>query len=1065
MIVVRIPQEIRKYKEAVLLGMNARQLVAVVLTLGVCVPLFFFARAYIPDDVLSWIIIVIALPLLSIGFLRPNGMPAEKFFLTVLRSGFLYPARRTFKSVVAFREWQNEADRLEAPKTIREKAANKKFRHQASLERAVLMAEAQERGEVVDIKDSDLLTVRTPGGGGKKPKGDKSKKSKDKEGKTKSSLQKKVELIEQKQAEQADYIPTAREMKILATWNAKQLALAKKEIEEKTKDMSTKSRTMEKRREARSAIPRSTQQSIPYIADYIEGMFEVSPNKYSKMFKLQDVNYSIAAESDQVEIFCKLGEFYNYFSEDAVVQLVVDNRYISLEEQERRILYPMVGDAYDRHREEYNNILRRQIAAGNNDMQVEKFLLVTIDADTPIEALLRFHKVEAEVISGVQKIGADAKLLTSTERLAYYHDKFRHGREGDFQIDFDTIKAAGISSKDYIAPTLFLFRGNHFRIEDDFYRVLFLNNLPSSLPDTFLQDLYKHDFSVTVSLSIQPVAQDNGLKVVRKQRAGIGTNKIDAEKRAVKSGYSPESIQPSIKEAYAQAETLYEDMTKNNQRMFFVTITCMVHGSSLDELNENCKMVEGAARRSTAQLQTLTSQQEEGMKITLPFGYPPLDTYVDRMLTTESLSIFMPFSNQELFQPGGFYYGMNPISQSLIFLDRTKMDYGSGFVLGKPGAGKSFATKRELLNVLLTSQDTTVIIIDPENEYGDFARAFGGEVLKISADSNVRINPMDMSPDYGLDEDDGEDTPLSTKKYKALKKKAGYIMAVVERMLTPGDRNVSSLTPQQRSLVDRCVERCYKNYLDHDFDLNHLPTLLDLQKEFEKEKADSGTEDARLVAEGVEYYTRGSMDLFAYKTNSDINNRLVVFNIRDLGGELKEIAMTIIFDFIWNKMVENKNKGVRTYCYADEIHVMFYSWYSAYFLKQLYKRGRKYGLNITGITQNIEELLRSEQARSMVNVSDFVMMLNQSSEDLAILASILPISTAQMKYVSGVEAGSGLIFAENVIVPFVDRFPDDSYLYTLMSTKFGEDLSQAEVKRRIDSIMGRPSGAAQVSSP
>ena len=844
-----------------------------------------------------------------------------------------------------------------------------------------------------------------------------------------------------------------------------QLKIKKKAVIEKTKNVARKSNDMKKRRKVKSVIPRSTQQTIPYVADYEEGLFEVTPNKYSKMYRIKDINYRTAKEEDQVNIFCKLGEFLNYFSEEMRFAFVIDNRVISTEEQERKVFYQMTGDDYDRHRKEYNNIIKRQIIAGNNDIQVQKFLTVTIDCNTPIEALLKFHKIDAEVITNFKKIGSDATVLTTDERLEYYHDKFRKGREGEFHIDYDFIKTQGISSKDYIAPSFIHFDRKHFQIEDEYYRCLFLNNLPASLQDEFLSEICDNDFPVTTSLSIQPVAQDKGLKIVKKQLTGIEKDKIEAEKRAIRAGYSPETIQHSIKDALAGAEALYDDMMNKNQKMFFVTITMMVHGSSLEELEENCNIVMSKARKYTSQLQVLSSQQEEAFKVTLPFGYIPKDLCVERTLTTESTSIFMPFSNQELFQPGGFYYGLNQISHNLVVVNRTQMKTPSGFVLGSSGSGKSFATKREILNVLLNDNRTGILIIDPENEYGDFCRAFGGVVLKISADSDNHINPMDMPAEYGLDEDDDvKTTPLSVMKDKALKKKSDYIMSIVERMISVGSSgDNTSITPQQRTIVDRCVVRTYKEYLEHDFDPQYLPTLLDLQRELDKEKS---SEEGRQVAEGIEYYTKGSMDIFAHHTNVAVVNRLVVFNVRDLGEQLKQIALIIVFDFIWNRMIENKNKGIRTYCYCDEIHVMFQSYYAANFLKQLYKRGRKYGLVITGITQNVEELLRSEQARGMIANSDFIMMLNQSSEDLKILAGMLNISETQMGFVTGADAGSGLLFAENVIVPFIDRFPEESYLYKLMSTKFGEDMSKDEINKIIKSIItGNKTDTLSVNNP
>lgn len=1054
MIAVRVPEEIKKYKEKIMFGLNARQLIATLLALFVCVPLYYYGKKYITDDILSWLIILIAVPLVAIGFFRFNGMPMEKFVVALLKYELFFPTKRKYKVENAFRDWQNEAIKEDSPKTRKERRKAAKMKLHGSLERAVLIEEAEERGENnFDADNADLITVST-GGNDNKNKNNKNKKKDTKKVNHKkvSKLQLQAEEIEAKIQADARYLPTKKETKIRIKWNKQKEINRKKEIQRKKKVVSKKNSMMKKRRNVQTTIPRTTQKTIPYVADYEEGLFEVTPNKYSKVYRMQDINYRTGKEDEQVTIFCKLGEFINYFSEDMNFSFCIDNRIVSIHEQEKQIFYPMAGDNHDRHRKEYNNILRRQIMAGRNDIQVEKFVTVTIDASTPIEALLRFHKIDAEVIDNLRKIGSDAKVLSTEDRLSYYHDKFRRGREGELNIDFDFIKAQGISSKDYIAPTTIEFSKKHLQIEDTYFRVMHLTNLPASLSDEFMFEITDNDFPVTTTMNIQPVAQDKGLRIVKKQLTGIEKDKIEAEKRAIKAGYSPETIQHSIKDAHAQAESLYDDMLNKNQKMFFVTFTCMVSADSLDELEENCRILEGKARKYTSQMMTLTYQQEEGYKITLPFGCIPQDICVERTLTTESTSIFMPFSNQELFQRGGYYYGLNQISHNLVIVNRLNMKTPSGFVLGTSGSGKSFATKREILNVLLHDNKTGILIIDPENEYGDFCRAFDGTVLKISADSNYHINPMDMTEDYGLDEDDGADTPLSVKKDKAMKKKSDYIMSIVERMISVGNSgDTTSITPVQKTIVDRCVYRCYKEYLDHDFDPDYIPTMIDLQNELDKEK--EGSVEGKAVAEGVEYYTRGSMDVFAHKTNVNVDNRLVVFNVRDLGDQLRQIALIIVFDFIWNRMIENKNKGVRTYCYCDEIHVMFQSYYSANFLKQLYKRGRKYGLCITGLTQNVEDLLKSEQARGMIGNSDFIMMLNQNSEDLRLLAGMLNISETQMGFVTGADAGSGLLFAEKVVVPFIDRFPSDSYLYKLMSTKFGEEMSEAEIQKQIKSMM------------
>lgn len=1047
MIAVRIPEEIRKYKEKILFGLTARQLITTIIAFAICVPLYWYGKKYISESILSWVIILIGAGCWSIGYLKINGMPMEKFVFVFIKTEILYPKKRKYLSDNAFRDWQEQAIREEMPRTWNEKRKWKKIRRAVSLERAYLMEEAEKEGKIVR-DDEELITVNE--NGWKKKKKEKKRKEDKEQKEEKPNLQKLAEEIEEKQKKDPNYICTSKEGKILKKWKGKQVKDRKKEIEAGKKKIQKQSAQMEKRRKVKMTIPKSTQDSIPYIADYEEGMIESTPNKFSKMYQIKDINYKTGKEDEQVMIFCKLGEFLNYFSEDMRFSFCIDNRVISKEEQERKVFVQMEGDSYDRHRKEYNKVLRAQMVAGQNDVQVQKYVTVTIDADTPIEALLKFHKIDAEIITNLRRIGSDGKVLTTTERLEYYHDKYRKGHEGEFQIDYDFLKKQGISSKDYIAPSFINFQSKYIQIDDDYYSCLYLNNLPASLQDEFLVELCDNDFPVTTTMYIEPVAQDKGLKIVRRQLTGIEANKIDAEKRAIRSGYSPETIQHSIKDAHRQAETLYDDMMNKNQKMFFVTITLMVHGSTLDELQENCNILMNKARKYTCQLQTLRMQQEEGYKITWPFGYISSEVRVDRALTTESTSIFMPFCNQEIFQPGGYFYGLNQISHNMIIINRKKMKTPSGFILGSSGSGKSFATKQEILNILLNDNESTVLVIDPENEYGDFCRAFGGSVLKISADSDVYINPMDMDLDYGLDEDDDENLPIKIKKEKAIKKKSDYIMSIVERMISVGGNgDRSTITPQQKTLVDRCVRKTYREYLEHDFDKKYLPTLINLQDELNKETG----EDGKKVAEAVAYYTYGSMNIFAHHTNVVLDNRLIVFNVRDLGTQLRQIALIIVFDFIWNRMVTNKNKNVRTNAYCDEIHVMFDSYYAAENLKQLYKRGRKYGLCITGITQNVEDMLNSQQARGMISNSDFIMMLNQYSDDLKILAKRLNISETQMGFVTGADEGSGLIFAENVIVPFVNRFPRDSYLYKLMSTKFGEEMTRVEIDKIIDEIM------------
>lgn len=1069
---VRVPDEVRTYKEKIMFGLTARQLICAVLALGICFPLYYFGRGYISEDALSWVIILIALPLLAVGFLKFHGLPMEKFIVAWFKFEWLYPRKRIYKIENVYRDLQNRAIKEELPKSGRERRQRQRDRAMEHAERAFLISEAEENGSLVYSYDpenrqtgdydpyaEELLTVRkkksnVSGNGGKNNRDDKEQEEQKKKV-TKSKIQQRAEAVEEKIRENPEYIPTASDQKALKAWRELQVSNRRKQIKKGEARNKKRSSKMEKRRTARITIPKSVQKSIPIIADYEEGIFEVQPNKYSKAYRVKDINYQIQQYEEGINAFIRLAEFHNAFSEDERYQVVIDKRVVSKAEQERKIFYRMSGDNYDRHRKEFNNkVLRRAIVRGRNDMQKEIYVVVTIDADNPYDALLNFHKIDADVITNIRKIGSDAEPLNTEQRLEYFHDKFRRGREGELHIDYDWLKQNGISSLDEIAPSFIMFDRKELQIEDYYYRVLYLTNLPAGLSDEILCDLGDNDFPTTISLSVEPTAQDKALRLVRKQMTGIETNKIDAEKRAIKAGYNPETIQHSIKDAYAHIQETYDDMLNKNQRLFFVNITVCVGGETLEELNENCKVVMRKARKYTCQLETFTIQQEEAWKMTLPFGYVPKETKVDRSLTTEALAIFMPFANQELFQSGGFYYGLNQISNNLVIVNRTKMKTPSGFVLGSSGSGKSFATKRELINVLLVDDTNVCIVIDPENEYGDFARAFGGVVVKISPTSDNYINPMDMPVEYGLEDDETlENTSLESAKDKALKKKSDYIVSIIEAMISKsrGVSNESEITAVQRSIIDKCMLRTYHDYMESDCDPKLIPTLQNLQEELDREKSTSP--EARQIAEGVEYYSRGSMDMFAHKTNVELNNRFVVFNIRDLGGQLRQIGLTILFDYIWNLMIANKNRGARTYVYCDEIHVMFKNYTSADYLQQLYKRGRKYGLVITGITQSVTDLLRSEQAKAMVANSDFIMMLNQAAGDLEELTRLLNISENQKPYVTGAEAGAGLLFAEKVIVPFIDQFPTDSYLYQLMSTKFGEDMTREEIDRIINEIV------------
>lgn len=1033
MINVRVPKDIRKFKGR-FYGFTVREIVCIVLAIAICVPTYIFGRNYVKEDELEWAILFIAAPFAFIGFYSKNGLPFEKYIIAILKHQLIFPQRTLYKTKNFFHEMQKEEE-YEEMKGI-DKKKMKKYREKATLERAYLMELSEKNGRDIEFEQlEELLTVKKPTSNNNKNKKNDEKKEKQKK---KSKAQLVYEEVEEKKRLTPNYVPTKKEGKMIALYMKEREKNYNTEMRKARKKVSSKNKMMGKRKVAKTYIPKSTQDDLPYIADYEEGLFEVGENQYSKCYELMDINYANADDDKAIAIFCKYAEFLSYFSEDMLVGITVDNSTISLSEQEEKICYPLTGDNYDMHREEYNKILKKQLSQSNKNVDKKKYVTVTIESDSPYEALLKFHKIDSNVKDNIKKIGSRVKVLSTDERLAMLHDKMRKGKEGQFNVNYNFLKEQGLSSKDYVAPSSFWFKNkNYFMIEDTYYRSMYINNLPAKLGDELVKDLTDHDFPVTVTLQIKPANQGKALNMIKKKLATIDMNIMEAQKKAVKNGYSPNIVNHDLLHNKKEGEKLLSDMMDKDQKMFYVSILVLVGGETLEELNSNVKAVYGDANKYTCQLQTLDYQQREGFQCTLPMGVPANNKiYVERALTTESTAVFMPFTTQELFDTNGHYIGINAVSRKLIMCDRTKMKTPSGFVLGSAGSGKSFACKRTMLNVILADDKTELLVIDPENEYSDFIRVFGGTVIKFSTNSNCHINPMDMDENYGLeDEDDPLTIPMEVKKDKALRKKTEYIMSIVQCMMKD-DNGMILIKPQQKSIIDRCVKRTYEEYLAHNFDENYVPTLLNFQDELDKEKE---TEDGREIAEAIEYYTRGSMNLFSHKTNVNINNRIVSFNIRDLGKELKELSLLFVMDFIWNRMIANFQLKLRTYCFVDEIHVLFKNNYSEDYIQQLYKRGRKYGLVITGITQDISDLLKSDKAKTMLTNSDFVLMLNQKGENLESLSDMFKISPREQEYISNANEGCGLLYAEKVIIPFEDKFPNDSYLYTLMSTKFGED--------------------------
>lgn len=810
--------------------------------------------------------------------------------------------------------------------------------------------------------------------------------------------------------------------------NAMMLKSQRKAERERAKRQSEKLRQLEKtvwqlnaqrkRRNVKAAAPRTSQQTIRYRRMFEDGICEVESDFYSKSIKFSDINYQIAQREEQVEIFSRYCEFLNYFEASINLQITIQNRHIDNDDFRAQMLLPVdrEQDALDCYRREYNAMLSEKALQGQNSIVREKFLTIGVRANSYASAVPMLARIETDVINNLKQLGCDIKLLSGLERLEFLHGIFNPGEP--FLFTYDDLLGSSLTTKDYVAPDSFDFsKKNHYEFGDNFGQSLFMKDLPPDLSDKLITELSDIPCNMTITLHINSVEQEQAFSLVRKKISFMEQQKIDEQKKALKAGYDVEMIPYELKYSLVEAEELLDDLQNKNQRMFKVTILVHTSAKTLDVLNENVYQLMSVARKNNCKFGCLDFLQEDGMNAALPLGRNHID--IQRTLTTASTGILVPFTTQELFQDHGLYYGLNALSRNLIIFDRKTLKNPNGFILGTPGSGKSFAAKREIVNVLLGTEDD-VLVIDPEREYVSLARNFGGEIIHISAGSKAHINPLDITMDYADD-----DSPLLLK--------SEFVLSLCE--LLAGGKG--GLTAGQKTVIDRACKMTYQGYFANP-NKNPVPTLQDFYRTLKEQPE----KEAMGIALSLELYIEGSLSVFAHPTNINTENRFIVFDIRELGKQLKTLGMLIVLDQIWNRITRNRALGKRTWIYIDEIYLLFQNEYSANYLFELYKRSRKWGAIPTGITQNVEDLLVSDLARRMLSNTDFVMMLNQATSDRVELATLLNISTQQLSYVTNAQAGQGLLFAGSSIIPFIDKFPTDTELYAMMTTKVDEIAAQ-----------------------
>lgn len=773
----------------------------------------------------------------------------------------------------------------------------------------------------------------------------------------------------------------------------------------KNKKKKTKKKVVKKKR----TVPRTTQKTIPYLHVCDDYIFLVDENKYSKTYKFEDVNYAIAKQEEQEGIFLGYCSVLNSFDTNADIQITVHNNRVNKADFDDMVLLKHKGDSFDHYIDVYNKMLVEKMEQGQNGIIRNKYLTVSVQAVDLESAKAKFNTIDVDLYNAFKKIGSKLTPLTSNDRIVMLKDIFRNVDEKIPVFDQEDFTRG--SERAYCCPDYFEFKKDYFMWGDKYARTLFIKDLPASLKDNMLTDITNTNLDVMVSVNIAPVDPYKALKIVNHQLTSMRANKLQAEKKAIQSGYTSDVINEDLKHSLVEAEELLDDLRSKNQKMFLNNIIIMVTGKDFEELESSTEAVEGVIRKHICSVSTLKYQQEAGMQSVLPLGNCTLK--LRRTMTTESTAVFLPFSAKEISQENGMYYGLNALSNNMIIFSRLSLKNPNGFILGSPGSGKSFAAKREMLNVFLATGDD-IIIIDPEREYTNLVKAMNGSTIYVGPSSKNYINPLDMSKDYSDDE-----SPLVMK--------SDFILSFCECLV-----GKQGLSAKERGIIDRCLTMTYGAYVQ-DFDPDKLPTLMDFYENLKKQPE----KEAQGLALSFELYIKGNLNVFAHKTNINLTNRVVSFDIKDLGKQLKTIGMLIVLDFIWNKITENRAKGKRTWIYMDEIYLLFANEYSANFLFELYKRARKWGGVPTGITQNVEDMLKSETARSMLSNTDFVMMLNQATSDRIQLAKLLNISDNLLAYVTSSESGQGLICCGGSIIPFKDKFPHNE-LYEFMTTNLAE---------------------------
>ncbi len=766
--------------------------------------------------------------------------------------------------------------------------------------------------------------------------------------------------------------------------------------------------------------PRTAQQTIPFDRMFQDGICRVGLDYYTKTIQFQDINYQLAQQDDKTEIFEEWCSFLNFFDSSVSFQLSFMNLATDATDFEKKIAIPHQKDGFNDVRDEYSTMLLHQMEAGNNGLTKTKYLTFGIHADSMKNAKPRLIHIEMDILNNFKRLGVQAQTLNGYQRLELMHKELHMGDKARFHFDWKYLVGSGLSVKDFIAPSGFEFpTGRYFKMGDLYCAMSFLSIDASDISDRMLADFLGTESSQIVTMHIRSVDQTEAIKTIKHTITELDRSKIEEQKKAVRAGYDMEIIPSDLATYGNDAKALLKELQSQNERMFLLTFMVMNTGRTKEELENNIFQAASIAQKHNCNLVRLDFQQEQGLVSSLPLAYNEVE--IQRGMTTSSTAIFVPFTTQELFQDhrGALYYGLNALSNNLIMVDRKLLKNPNGLILGTPGSGKSFAAKREIANLFLVTDDD-IIISDPESEYASLVQMLDGQVVKISPQSKQYINPMDINMNYSDD-----DNPVALK--------VDFLLSLCELIIGCRD----GLPPVERTVIDRCVRRVYQRYFENPIP-ERMPILEDLYDELLKQEE----REAKQVAAALEIYVKGSLNVFNHRTNVELENRLVCYDIKNLGKQLKKIGMLVIEDQVWGRVSANRESGKSTRYYMDEMHLLLREEQTAAYTVEIWKRFRKWGGIPTGITQNIKDFLASKEVENIFENSDFIYMLNQAVGDRAILAKQLNISPHQLSYVTHSGEGEGLLFYGNVILPFVDRFPRDTKLYNIMTTKWTDKIEE-----------------------